>query len=350
MFFKSKQLLGLDIGSNSIKLAVVEVSKGKPVLEGFYFMPTPTGSVDGGELPAPQNIASAVGTLIQQAGTKKQEICASMWGSNVIVKRIQVPKMDLKLLEEQIKFEAEQYIPFNLNEVNIEFHVLKKQDSSADSMDVLLIAAKKELIISYAEAIESAGLKLSTLDVSGFAISNAFELNYPNPGVNHIGILNIGATSCNFVVRNAGEVIFVRDIPYGGFNFTDEIRKNMGVSFEEAENLKFSAGGEDSPPEVTEIVRSSVDVFVEELNRTVDFYMTSSSMSTPIQRFYISGGSMNIPDFKKRLEEVLQTPVENFDPFLNVSCNPKNIPPDYMSQIGPYAPLALGLALRKLGD
>tara|TARA_B100001248_G_C27398844_1_gene468043 strand:- start:1202 stop:2260 length:1059 start_codon:yes stop_codon:yes gene_type:complete len=350
MFFKSKQLIGLDIGSNSIKLAVIENSGGKPVLDGFYFMPTPGGSVNSGEIISPPDVANALGSLIQQAETKKKGICASVWGGSVVVKRIQVPRMDVKLLEEQIKFEAEQYIPFNLSEVNLEFHVLKKQESTPDSMDVLLIAAKKDLIMSYAEAVEGAGLDLTTVDVSGFALSNCFEFNYPNPGANHIGILNIGFSACNFVVRHAGEVIFVRDIPFGGYHFTEEIRKNMGVSYEEAENLKFGAAGEDSPPEVNENLLNAMESFLEELNRTIDFYMTSSSMSTPIQRFYLSGGSSVLPGLKDYLENHMQVSMEVMNPFINIGFNPKNITPDYMKQIIPYASLAMGLGIRKKGD
>lgn len=351
MFFKSKQQLGLDIGSSSIKFAEVQFNKGVARLDTFYFAQTPPGMIIAGEVQSNIGLGNLIAQTISQHQIKQKSVSTALWGSGVIVKKISVPKMDVKLLKEQVKFEAEQYIPYGLDEVNIEFSLLKNQSSYADSMELLLVAAKKDLVMSYAEAIEGASLSLTNLDVCGFALANCFELNYPNLDVNHVGLLNIGASSSNFVVINNKDVVFVRDIMAGGLNYTQDIQKSMDVTLDEAENLKISAAtSNDVPAETMEVLKQTNESIAEEILRSVEFYTASSGNSNPIQRFYISGGSYRIPELIPTLARVLNAKIEILNPFINVTYNSKNLTPDYVNQISPYAPIAIGLAIRKVGD
>jgi type IV pilus assembly protein PilM len=351
MFFKSKQQLGLDIGSSSVKFAEVQFNKGVARLDSFYFAQTPQGMITGGEIQSNIGLGNLIAQTVSQHQIKQKTVSAGVWGSGVIVKKISVPKMDVKLLKEQVKFEAEQYIPYGLDEVNIEFSILKHQSSFADSMDLLLVAVKKDLVMSYAEAIEGADLSLTTMDVNGFALANCFEINYPNLDVNHVGLLNIGASSSNFVVMHNKDVVFVRDIMVGGSNYTQEIQKAMGISQDEAENLKISAATtQDAPAEVIDVLKQTNEAIAEEIQRSVEFYSASSGNANPIQRFYISGGSYRIPDLIPTLSKVLNAKVEIHNPFIQVTYNSKTLTPDYVNQISPYAPIAVGLAMRKQGD
>ena len=173
MFFKSKKVLGLDIGTSSIKIAELDVSGKGAQLLSFGFAPTPANSVAAGEISDITSVGIAVQGLISEIGTKRKNISTGMWGTAVIVKKITIPMMDRKLIQDQIRFEAEQYIPFDINNINLAHHVLKTS-ASPDTIDLLLIAAQNELVFQYTAVVESTGLKCSVLDVSGFALANCF--------------------------------------------------------------------------------------------------------------------------------------------------------------------------------
>lgn len=349
MFFTSKKIIGLDIGTSSIKCAELSLSRNTARLENFYIAPSPVASISGGDILNKAAITEALAVMLEQLSSKKNSVATSIWGTGVVVKKISVPVMDTKLLTEQIKFEAEQYIPFDLNDVNIDFHVLKNT-SKSDSMDVLLVAARKTLIINYTESIEMAGLDCSIIDLSGFALANCFQFNYGNRPGEVIGILNFGASCTNFVVIDNDQLVFSRDIPVGGSNFTVDIQNQLGLSLEEAESLKISyAFGKEIPKEAMDVIKSSAEAIVEEVSRSIEFYGASSA-GNEIQKYYITGGSIGLGALQEELKLKLQRPIENMNAFSKITYNTKKLSPDFITQIANFVAISFGLGLRKQGD
>jgi type IV pilus assembly protein PilM len=351
VLFKSTKVIGLDIGTSFIKLAEIDATRKGATLVSFGIVPTPANSISSrGEIIDPAQVANVIQNLVKEVKSKRKNVATGMWGSAVMVKKISGPRMPEADLAANIKFEAEQYIPFDVNEINLDFSILGKKNQSVETMDYLLIAAQREYLFKLAEVVETAGLQCSIVDVSGFALANTFLFNHADRTNEVIGIINCGAGVTNFIVVENSDIVFARDIPVGGLNFTNDIHKQMGVSIEEAEALKISAStGQNVPQEVVEIVKSSLNNVIEEIHRGFDFY-TATAGDAPIQRIFISGGSSLIPGFPEALSQLTSLPVERLNPFAGIGYNAKAMSRDYISQISPYASIAIGLSLRKADD
>lgn len=349
MFFQSKKLIGLDIGSSSIKLAELDVSKKGANLVSFGFTPTPPNAVSAGEIVDIAGVGFAIQQLVQEIKSKRKKVATAMWGTAVIVKKITIPKMDRKLVKEQIRFEAEQYIPFDISNISLSHHILSNS-LSPDTMDILLIAAQNELVKQYIQVVDMSGKTCETLDVSGFALANSFELNYGKLVGEVVGIFNFGASVTNFVVIQNGEVIFSRDIPVGGSNYTNEIHKGLGVTVGEAEALKLSAvSGREVPDEVHSIISSTNDNITEEVRSSLDFLSATTNGLTLTRAFY-TGGSCAVNGLIESVSRNANVSMEMFNPFRRITANPKKFSPEYLEQISPFAAVVTGLGLRMVGD
>ncbi|HEX7676379.1 MAG TPA: type IV pilus assembly protein PilM [Bdellovibrio sp.] len=349
MFFKSKKVIGLDIGTSSIKLAEMDFSGKGAQLLSFGFAPTPPNAVSGGEITDIASVGMAVQALVAEVNSKRKNIATAMWGTAVIVKKITIPKMDKKLIRDQIRFEAEQYIPFDINNISLAHHILTNS-SSPDTMDILLIAAQNELVTQYTQVIEVTGLNCGVLDVSGFALANAFELNYGKLHGEVVGILNFGASITNFVVIQSGEVIFCRDIPVGGANYTNEIHKTMGVTIPEAEALKLSAVSKrEVPDDVHAVISATNEAVTEEIRSSLDF-LSATTNGLTLNRCFYTGGSSATSGLVETVSRVTGIPMEPFNPFIKVKANPKKFSQEYLDQISSFAGVVTGLALREVGD
>lgn len=349
MFFKSKKVIGLDIGTSSIKLAEMDFNGKGAQLLSFGFAPTPPNSVSGGEIVDIGSVGMAIQQLIAEVKSKRKFVSTAMWGTAVIVKKITIPKMDRKLIRDQIRFEAEQYIPFDINNISLAHHILNTS-STPDTIDILLIAAQNELVSQYTQVIEMSGLSCGVLDVSGFALANAFELNYGKLAGEVVGILNFGASITNFVVLQNGEIIFCRDIPVGGANYTNEIHKAMGVTITEAEALKLSAvSRREVPDEVHSIISATNEAVTEEIRSSLDF-LSATTNGLVLNRCYYTGGSSATSGLIETVSRVAGIRMEPFNPFLRVKANPKKFSAEYLEQISNFAGVVTGLALREKGD
>jgi type IV pilus assembly protein PilM len=348
MLFGGKKFLGLDLGSNSLKMAELEVTRKSATLLSFGFAPTPENSIQGGEVMDIAKLATAVSALHSELATKRKNTVTGMWGGSVIVKRITMPLVDDKLLAEQVRWEAEQYIPFDINEVSLEFQKLP-QKPDADTMDVVAVAAKSDLVYKYVEVVQGAGLECAVLDVSGFALANCFEFNYGRlPG--QIALINIGCTVTNFVILEEGHIVFTRDIPAGGLNYNSDIQNEMNVSAEEAEALKIGAAlGQPVPVDVQRIVTNSTEHIAKEIHSTLDFYAATTA-NAGITQIFVCGGTSGFMILKDALAQKLGVPVEPLNPFINVKYSSRKFTPDFIEQIKPFAAVAIGLALRKGND
>ena len=348
MFFNSKKVIGLDLGSSSIKMAELKVSKGVAILENFAFVQTPQAALSNGDINDTFVIGEAVKNLFKEHKFTRKNTCVGMWGTTAIVKKITMPKTDIKTLREQIKYEAQQYMPFDISQVSLEYHVLPFA-SSNDQLDILIVAGQNESINKYLEVTAYADLKCSIVDVSCIALANIFEYNYGKFG-EPIGLFNFGSNSTQFVVVFQGEVIFARDIPVGGFHFTNEISKNMGLTLEEAESLKLSQANQGEVPENTRtFMNMALDYVTEEVRNSIDFY-SSSSGDLYLSKAYYTGGASMTSGLVDHLSEVLKLPFEVMNPLLNIRPGNKKFNPNYLEQITPFLAVPLGLALREVGD
>jgi type IV pilus assembly protein PilM len=349
MLFKSKKILGLDIGSSSIKIAEMDVSKGGAQLLSFGFAPTPPNTVSAGEISDISTVGIAVQGLVNEIRTKRKNIATGMWGTAVIVKKITIPKMERKLIQDQIRFEAEQYIPFDINNISLAHHVLRSS-ASDDTIDLLLIAAQNELVFQYTSVVEASGLSCSVLDVSGFALANCFEANYGVFPHDVIGILNFGSSITNFVVVHNGDVVFCRDIPVGGQSYTNEIHKSLGVSLLEAEALKLSAvSRREVPAEIHNIIASTNELVTEEVRNSLDF-LSATTNGLALNRCFFTGGSSTMTGLTETLSKSTGIPFEVLNPFSKIKAHPKKFSSDYLRQISHFAAIATGLGIRKVGD
>ena len=330
-------------------MAELEVGRQGAKLLAFGIAPAPAGSFNNGDIQEPEAIAATIRQLIAAHKIKRKAVAMGMSGTSVIVKKITIPRIDKKLLGEQIKWEAEQYIPFDINNISLAYHLIESTQNS-EMMDLLLIAAQNQVVLTYSRVVEAAGLNLSVLDVTGFALANIFEFNYGKLPGQTVGLLNIGATTTNFIVVHDGDVVFSRDMNMGGQNYTYEIHKELGVSLVEAEALKLSAiRGEGVPDEVHSVLSSSTEILKEEIRNSFDYFVgTAANLS--LSQCFFTGGASGTVGLIESISQATHVRMEPLNPLLRISSGAKNVTPGQMAQVGSMSSIVLGLALRKAGE
>jgi type IV pilus assembly protein PilM len=346
--FEKKELIGLDIGSSSIKAVEFDWGKKTPKLKHFGMIPLPPEAIVDGAFMDSASIVESIRSLIEGLRIKTKKVAVSISGHSVYIKTINVPTMSEVQLEESIKWEAEQQIPFDIEDVNLDFQILDEQ-VSPDQMPVLLVAAKKDMINDYTAVIEEAGLQPTIVDVDVFAIENAFNLNFESPEEEVIALVNIGASVMNINILKRGTSAFTRDISIGGRQITEEIQKRLKMTYEEAESLKVKerdAGAQN--PEVEKIIQGTAEQLATEVRRSLEFFAASSS-GGEIKKIFLSGGCAKIQMLPGLIEERISMPVEVFNPFAKIEYNPEVFDPEYIKQVAPLAAVGVGLALRREG-
>lgn len=346
--FDKKELIGLDIGSSSIKAVELELGKKIPKLKHFGMISLPPEAIVDGAFMDSASIVESIRSLIEGLKVKTKNVAVSISGHSVIIKKINVAVMSEVQLEESIKWEAKQYIPFDIEDVNLDFQILD-EPAGQDQMAVLLVAAKKDMINDYTAVIEEAGLRPVIVDVDSFAIENAYNLNYESPAEEVVALVNIGAGVMNINILKEGTSAFTRDISIGGRQITEEIQKRLKMTYEEAEALKVKE--RDSGPqsaEVEKIVQGIAEHLATEVRRSLEFYAASTS-GGEIKKVFLSGGCAKIKMLPGLIEERIGTPVEVFNPFMQIDCNPEAFDPEYIKQIAPLTAVGMGLALRREG-
>lgn len=356
---KKNQLIGLDIGSHSIKLVEIEDSKKGKVLKNFGIIGLPQDAIVEGSIKEMEIVSSAIKTLYKHLKVKNKNVVTSISGYSVIVKKISVQKRGEAELEATIQDEAEQYIPFDINDVNLDYEVLspsgeKEEDKGAKEdrgfMDVMLVAAKKDIVEDYVSLLHLTGLSPAILDVDAFAVQNAFELSSASVAGCY-AIVNVGAEELGINLIKNGISIFTRDSSYGGYQINEAIMSKFGVSYDEAEKIKLGGTKIESKERdaLEDIFTSVVSGWVNEIKRALDFLTTTYPDET-IEKIFVSGGSCRIPGFQKYLEIETEIPVAEMNPFANLQINDKVFDPKYLSYMAPQAAVAVGLALRSIGD
>jgi type IV pilus assembly protein PilM len=352
LFRRTKSLVGLDIGSSSVK--AIEL---KPVGKGFRVSAigvesVPPDSIVDGAIIDGGAVADAVRRLFANKRFKAKDVVASLSGNSVIVKKITLPSMTEAELSESIYWEAEQYIPFDIQDVNLDYEILDAgtgQDQQG-SMEVLLVAAKKDKIGDYTNVISQAGKAPVIVDVDVFALQNAFEANYGFEPNAVVAILNAGASAININILSGAQSVFTRDVSMGGNAFTEAVQKELNLPYESAEQLKKGQDVDGATYEdARAVLRAMTDNVLLEVEKTFDFFKATAS-SDRIDRIMLSGGASRVEGFAESLRERFATDVEPFDPFRQVGCDAKKVGIDDVDDFAPVAAVAMGLALRKVGD
>ena len=347
---KKKDLIGVDIGSSSVKLVQLWQSKGAYRLLNVGIAPLPPEAIVDNSLMDTAAVADAVRNLVASLGIKTRGAACSISGNAVIIRKIVVPLMSEDELEEQIAWEAEQYIPFDINDVNVDFRILGPDAVDPQKMQVLLVASKKDVISDYANVLTEAGCDLVVMDVDVFAVQNAAELNGISLAADEVvAYINIGASVMNINVVKGEVSLFTRDVQLGGNQYTEELQKQLGVSLEEAEKIKMLASVS-SERHVQDIVMRVNDSIAQEVRRSVDFYNSSAANDDRIARIVASGGCSKIFGLMDAVRERLSMAVDLLNPFAALEYSEKDFDAEYLQEIAPMMAVCVGLAIRRAGD
>jgi len=346
---RKKQIVGCDIGSSAIKL--VEL---KPLKDGEFQLQvaanaelSPEAIVDGAIMDS-SLVVEAVSRLISENGVKNQNFGGSLSGHSVIIKKIQLPAMSAEELAESIQWEAEQYIPFDINDVNLDYEILD-EGVGQENMEVLLVAVKNDRIADYTSVIVQAGRQPALVDVDVFAVQNAFEMNYGVP-TETTALINIGASVTNISVMSEGMSVFWRDVAFGGNQYTEAIQRELSLPREDAERLKLGDRvGDHTLQQVLGVLNSVSEDLAAEVDKTVNFFLATSNVDK-IERMVLSGGAARTVNLDEVIKGRFQVDVEILNPFRNIRYNEADFDPEWLNRHASAMAVAVGLAVRTVGD
>lgn len=341
--FGSPTQIGVSIGTSSIKIAEVKKTGKTYSLVHFGVAQLPDEAINNREIVNHMAVVDAVKGLVSQLKIKGRSVVTSLSGASVIVKKLLLEPTSNKDLNEAILWEAEQYIPFDINEVAYDYQVMNKNGPEG-KMEIMLVACKRQLIESYQAVLQDAGLKPNTVDIDVFALQNSFEFNYPPE--NPTALVDIGASSLKLVICAGGQPVFTRDTAMGGKALTAEIQKHLNVSYNEAELLKIDGNSQGQvPQEVADLMHVMAENFASEIKRSMDFYVASNS-GAPVTTVMLAGGSCRLPNLSKMVEDALGLPVDVLNPFNTISYDSKVFTQDYIAAVSSMAAVPVGLAMR----
>lgn len=342
--FGLKKTLGLDIGSSSIKGAVVSSKNDTAKITSFHYQPLAMHVVKNGVIQDDKAVSKAI--KLSSKNLKGKKTVFGLSGSSVMVKRVSIPEMHENLIAEQIRWEAENYIPYKIDEVNLDY-VLLHHEPGDETMDILLVAAQQGPVERIAEIISKGGLSPETADIGNFALANCFLFNYPEASSSAVAVIDIGDFFSQFVVIYKGEVVFCRDTPAGGSLYNAEIAQAMGVSESEAEGVKLSKNA--MPDVVIEIINQTNKRVAEKLKGAYEFFMNTSGLELNLDQIFVTGGASVTQGLHDEISNSLGAPVQQLDPLRKIDA--KNVLKKVPAEVLKYrSAVALGLALRKIGD
>jgi len=351
--------VGVDIGSSAIKAVVLDVGRRGTRLVNFGIEYLPPQAIVDGALMDRAAVVEALERLKSALAIGNRPVATAIAGHSVIVKKIQVAPMTRDALSERIPSEAEQHIPFKRDEVDIDYQVVTTKDgkdgkNAGGPMEVILVAAKKEMIADYAQVLRDAKLQPVVMDVAAFSVQNAFEAAYADvkmPGA--VALVHLGSAITHVNVVSGGVSVFVRDVTVGGAAFTEELQRRLHVSYDEAEQLKVAATDPEAvrpPPAGFDAVMQEVaDSTATKVQRSLDFFLASSP-DLKLARVLLSGGTSKVAALAHEFEQRAKVPVEAMDPFRKVTIDADKLDPAFVSKHAAEAAVAVGLALRRPGD
>jgi type IV pilus assembly protein PilM len=345
--------IGLDIGSSAVKGVVLRQSRGGWTLIAAAAAPVPEGAFSADVTAAPDAVAESVRQVCEALHVRRARVVTGLSGHAVIVKRLSVPAMTDAELAEAIPWEAEQYIPFDLSEVHLDYQVLGSGSGDprglreeSNGLNVLLVAAKRDRIAERADVITRAGRQAAVLDVEAFALANAYQLNYPERNDPLAALVHVGRHATIVCLLDRGQPAFTRDIAFGGQSHTDALMRDLNVDALTAERMKHGHLPPDvSADPVTAVLREASSQLVLEIRKTVDFFRATAPIER-LSRVVISGGAWRAAGLADLLGTEFDTPVEVFDPFRRIARSRRS-PVGHGDGPGPEYAVAVGLAMRQ---
>jgi type IV pilus assembly protein PilM len=342
---EGKNLIGVDIGSSSIKVCQLRETRKSYTLVNFGYAPLPPQAIVDGQVMDGNMVADTLQQIWRAARISQKEVSLGVSGQSAIIRKITVPMMTQAELEEQIQWEAEQHIPFDIKDVQVDYQVLKR-NQEASQMELLLVAAKRDQINDYAQLARDARLKPVVCDIDAFSIQNLFELSRGLPPDRTVALINIGANLTSLNIISNGISAFTREIANGGHVISEQVQKQLGIPFELAEAYKCGTADSPTPPQVAQIVDSAADGIAAEIQRSLDFFMATSGDSD-IARIYVTGGTSKIATLSQAIERRARVPVEVWAPTERLTIDSKRVDTSLLGAHAPQLAVALGLALRK---
>lgn len=351
---KEKGLVGLDIGSYSIKAVEFQTKKkeGQESYEavkiGLEYLPH--DAIVEGTIIDSEAVSETIRMIFDENKISNKNVAISVSGSSVIIKKISLPSMETEELAESIIWEARHNIPYPYEETNVDYAILKPPSYEEDkNLDILLVAAKKDKITNYSNVVHQAKKNLLAIDVDAFALQNAMEISYPEVfRENTVAIINLGANTTNVIISEKEIPQLLRDLTIGGGFFTENLRKDLGISSEDADKvLKGMSVSDVSAEQAQNAINSNVENLLEEVEKTFSFYGTGEEKEKQIDKIFLSGGLAKLKDLAKSFEQKFSTETEVFNPFRNVFYNDKKLDSIYFQEMASFFGVAIGLASRK---
>lgn len=355
MFLSAKTpLLAVDIGSNSIKVGRLLGTPGKFELSNFGMMPLDPESVVEGVVQDEDHVVDALTRLVHAEEVDTPYAVASVAGEAVMIKKIKVPMMSKEELEEFIPQEAEQYIPFDIDDVRIDFQILEgvttmeehEFEEEEDKQEILLVAVQNEIIDSRSNVLTAAGLKPCIIDLDVFAIVNAISISRNLQDMGSVALMDLGGAFTHLNILMDGVTSYTRDIPIGQDACTTQLMAKYEMEYRESENIKVGAIPEDAnKEEIIDLIIESYEPILEELHKSFEFFSTTSN--SQVEQAFLCGGGAMIPGVDGLLADRLGVPVEIFNPLEAVKLGARKFDPQSLAQMAPMATVALGLATRR---
>jgi type IV pilus assembly protein PilM len=341
----NRGLVGLDIGSSSVKAVELAGKPGALSLVNLGFEGLQPDTVVDGQIMELNDVSGVISGLFASHQFKTDRVAAGVSGSGVIVKNIIVPQMTREELEESIDWHAEEHIPFEISDVSLDYQVV---GSGADSLHVLMAACKRDFVANLKQAIQLAGKQPSVIDVDAFALQNCYEINYEPSDNLAVALLNVGASTMNINILRGVRSVFTRDVSVGGNQYTSLLQKELGLTYEQAEQVKRgnAVAGSFEGVDIDGALETVSDMLALEISKTFDFYRATADDDGSVQKILISGGGSKLKGLPEYLSNRFEIPVERLDPFRRISFDARRFDPDYMREVVPEMAVAVGLALR----
>ncbi len=339
-------MVGVDIGSSSVKAVELQGKGSDLQLLNLGFETLQADSVVDGQIMELNAVSNAISSIFNEHKIKTTKVAAGVNGHSVIVKNIVLPQMTEDELQESFAWHAEEHIPFDISDVNLDYHVMNRSD---DAIHVLLAACKRDKVANLKQAIQLAGKQPSIVDVDAFALQNCYELNYDPQAGHVVALLNIGASTTNINILNGVRSVFTRDATFGGNQYTSLLQKELGLTFDQAEAVKRGMPVPEGieQRDISPILDTVSDILALEIQKTMDFYRaTVEEGESAVEKILVSGGGSKLKGLVDFLSKRFEVPVEMFDPFRKIKVDARGFDPEYMREIVPEMAIAVGLALR----
>ncbi|HEX4960892.1 MAG TPA: type IV pilus assembly protein PilM [Thermoanaerobaculia bacterium] len=351
LFSRAKKgVVGLDIGSSAIKLVELRERKGEFHLQRLGIEPLSPEAIVDGSIMDSSLVVDAIHRLNDQTKAKGTNYATSLSGHSVIIKKIQLPAMTEEELGNSIQWEAEQYIPFDINDVRLDYVVLTEGEPGRDNMEVLLVAVKRDKVNDYVSVISQTGKQPALVDVDAFAVQNAYEVNYELDPRKVVALINMGAGVTNINVLARGTTVFWRDISFGGNQFSEALQREFNLSFAQAEGLKQGESVDRySPADARPVLDAVSAEMASEIRKTFDFFSATSSEG-PVDELMLAGGCALTPNLQQVLRERFQVPTELMNPLRRIQYKEGDFDGSWLQSIAPMMAVAVGLAIRRVGD